>query len=335
MSEEEVSAGSITVRHFYEFGAHRLKMKLEAGADGLRRPITNARVQKTGLALANFVECTTRDRVQLMGRTEMTYLETLKPGPRMKMLDNLFSCEPACFVLTAGMAVPDYLREVADRRRTPLFTSPHESIDAIDLITHFLDVQLAPRMSIHGNLLDIFGLGVLLIGESGVGKSECALELIARGHRLVADDNVEIKLVENEVLLGSCPEEIRYLMELRGIGLIDVKDLFGVGSVRDSKKIELVIRLEHWRDGIEYPRLGVEDQYHSFIGINIPYVIMPVAPGRNLAILVEVAARNQLLKIKGVNVAKRVTRRLDRKLRRSKEAKDFKTTIGEGAGLFE
>ncbi|HUX08136.1 MAG TPA: HPr(Ser) kinase/phosphatase [Acidobacteriota bacterium] len=335
MSEEETNAGSITVRQFYEFGAKRLKMKLEAGADGLSRPITNARVQKTGLALANFVECTTRDRVQLMGRTEMTYLETLEPEQRMQTLDNLFGCEPACFVVTAGISVPDYLREVADRHRMPLFSSPQESIDAIDLITHFLDLQLAPRMSIHGNLLDIFGLGVLLIGESGVGKSECALELIARGHRLVADDNVEIKLVENEVLLGSCPEEIRYLMELRGIGLIDVKDLFGIGSVRDSKKIEVVIGLEHWQDEIEYPRLGVDDQHQSFFGINIPYVIMPVAPGRNLAILVEVAARNQLLKIKGVNVAKRVTRRLDRKLRRSGKAKDLKTAIGDGAGLFE
>jgi HPr kinase/phosphorylase len=336
MSEEnQQGAGSITVRQFYEFGAKRFKLKLEAGAEGLRRPITNARVQKTGLALANFVECTTEDRVQLLGRTEMSFLEQLEPGPRMKMLHNLFSCRPACFIITAGIPAPDYLKEVAESHQTPLFSSFQESIHAIDLITHFLDVQLAPRMSIHGNLLDIFGLGVLLIGDSGVGKSECALELIARGHRLVADDNVEIKLVENEVLLGTCPEEIRYLMELRGIGLIDVKDLFGVGSVRESKKIELAIGLEHWRDGVEYPRLGMEEMHQSFLGINLPYVIMPVAPGRNLAILVEVAARNQLLMLKGVNVARRVTRRLDRKLRKSRKAQDSSSIIGEGAGLFE
>jgi HPr kinase/phosphorylase len=335
MPENEQGAGSITVQQFYEFGAKRLKMKLEGGAEGLLRPITNARVQKTGLALANFVECTTQDRVQLLGRTEMSYLEQLKPGPRTKMLDNLFGCRPACFVITAGIQAPDYLRDVADRHQTPLFTSPQESIHAIDLITHFLDLQLAPRMSIHGDLLDIFGLGVLLLGESGVGKSECALELVARGHRLVADDIVEIKLVENEVLLGSCPEEIRYLMELRGIGLVDVKDLFGVGSVRESKKIEMAIGLEPWREEIRYPRLGVEDQHYTFFSINIPYVIMPVAPGRNLAILVEVAARNQLLKIKGINVARRVTRRFDRKLRRSNKSQDLSTIIGDGAGLFE
>jgi len=292
-------------------------------------------VQKTGLALADFAECTTAERVQLLGRTEMRFLERLEPERRLRMLEALFSCDPACFVITAGHEAPDYLCQVADRFKTPLFTSPKESAHAIDLITHFLDIQLAQRTSVHGDLLDIFGLGVLLLGKSGVGKSECALELIARGHRLVADDVVEIKLVENEVLLGSCPEEIRFLMELRGIGLIDVKELFGVGAVRESKKIELAIGLEQWRSGKQYSRVGLEEHHYSFFDINIPYVIMPVAPGRNLAILVEVAARNQLLRLKGVNVARRVSRRLERKMHRSQKKKGLNTIVKEGAGLFE
>ena len=335
MAGEEQEPRTISVQQFYEFGARRLGMKLAAGSDGLRRVISNGRVQKTGLALANFVEVTTQERVQLLGRTEMQYLEQLKPKPRAEMLENLFECQPACFLISNGAAAPDYLCEVADRFQTPLFTSPVESADVIDLITHFLDIQLAPRTSVHGDLLDIFGLGVLLQGGSGVGKSECALDLVARGHRLVADDVVEIKLVENEVLLGSCPEEIRYLMELRGIGLIDVKELFGVGAVRESKKIELAIGLELWRDGEQYSRTGLERKHCSFFGIKIPYVIMPVAPGRNLSILVEVAARNQLLKLKGVDVAQRVTRRHSRRLKRSSEKKLLRTMIKDGAGLFE
>jgi HPr kinase/phosphorylase len=176
---------------------------------------------------------------------------------------------------------------------------------------------------------------VLLVGESGVGKSECALELVARGHRLVADDIVEIRLVENEVLIGSCPERIRYLMEVRGIGLIDIKDLFGVGSVRESKKIELVIKLEQWRESQDYSRIGLKDQVESFLGIGLPCIIMPVAPGRSLSILVEVAARNQLLKLKGINVARRVSRRLNRALKRASTRKDLRGIASQGPGLFE
>ena len=335
MDEREGERHSITVQQLFEFNKKRLRMKLAAGAEGLQREISNARVQKTGLALANFVECCSRERVQILGRTEMRYLEQLEENERERMLEKLFGCELACFLIAAGGTTPDYLRRAADASGTPLFTTELDSVSAIDMITHFLDLQLAPRATIHGNLLDIFGLGVLLIGESGVGKSECAIELVARGHRLVADDVMEISLVENEVLLGSCPEKVRYLMELRGIGVIDIKALFGVGSVRESKKIELVIKLEHWRQGIEYSRLGIREKTYAFLGIELPYVIMPVAPGRNLSILVEVAARNQLMKLKGVNVARRVTRRLDRELQRPAPSPSLKEGSKGGVGLFE
>jgi HPr kinase/phosphorylase len=335
MAETGDSINSITVREFYTYGRKNWQLKLLAGGEGLNKVITSARVQKTGLALANFLECSTRERVQLLGNTEMQYLRQLDNKVREQTLENLLGCDLACFVVTAGNTVPEYLVEAMERNKTPLFSTKIDSNHIIDLITHFLDYLLAPRQNIHGDLLDIFGLGVLLVGDSGVGKSECALELIARGHRLVADDIVEIKLVENEILIGSCPEHIRYLMEVRGIGLIDIKDLFGVGSVRESKKIELVVKLEHWREGEDYTRLGISDLQESFFGIDIPCIAMPVAPGRNLSILVEVAARNQLLKIKGINVAKRVSRRLDRALRKDKDTSSVKKVIIEGAGLFE
>jgi HPr kinase/phosphorylase len=336
VSRQESKSKSLTVQQFLEFGAKRLKMRMVAGAEGLRKLISSGRVQKTGLALADFTECITRERVQMLGRTEMHYLAQLPSDQRKEMLENLLSCDLACLIITTGEAAPPYLIEAADKHQTPLFTSPLESTEAIDLITHYLDLQLAPSTSLHGALLDIFGLGVLLIGDSGVGKSECALELIARGHRLVADDVVEIMLVENEVLIGTCPQALRYLMELRGIGLIDIKDLFGVGSVRDSKKIELVIKLERWKDDVQYSRLGVKERRYGIFGIDLPYVIMPVAPGRNLGILVELAARNQLLKLRGVHVARRVSRKLDSRLKQAAPADEKKIkSEKKGAGLFE
>jgi HPr kinase/phosphorylase len=326
---------AISVQEFYRYGLKNWHFRRVAGAEGLGNKITSSRVQKTGLALAGFLECSTRERVQLLGKTEMLFLSSLSNKQRIETFEKLLGCNLACFVVTNGIRAPKYLRELMNKHKTPLFTTRLESSHIIDLITHYLDYQMAPRQSLHGDLLDIFGLGVLIMGESGAGKSECALELIARGHRLVADDIVEIKLVENEVLLGSCPEHIRYLMEIRGIGLIDIKDLFGVGAVRESKKVELVVRLEHWREDKDYTRLGIADRTVEHLGIKIPCIDMPVAPGRNLSILVEVAARNQLLKFKGINVAERVSRRLDRALKKAQKRRSVKEFIIEGAGLFE
>ena len=333
MSEQQIS--TISVEEFYKHGYRNWNLRLIAGREGLNNPISSNRIQKTGLALANFLECSTSERVQILGNTEMQYLEHLEPDARSLHIENLLKCGLASFIVTNGNKVPDYLRELMNKYNTPLFTSKLESIKIIDLITHYLDYMLAPRKGIHANLLDIFGLGVMIFGESGVGKSECALELVARGHRLVADDIVEVKLVENEVLLGTCPEHIRYLMEVRGIGLIDVKDMFGVGSVRESKKIEMVVNLIPWEQGRNYQRLGAKEEFEDILGIKIPVISLPVAPGRNLGILVEVAARHQLLRIKGVNVAQRIINRMDRALKRqNKKSKLPKKTI-EGAGLFE
>lgn len=326
---------SITVQQFYRYGMKRWNLNLLAGTEGLGNIISSARVQKTGLSLTGFLECTTRERVQILGNTEMQYLKKVTESKRREMLNQLLSCNLCCFIITQGHDAPDYLVEIMNEFKTPLMTTKLDSIEMIDHSTHYLDYVLAPRTSLHGSLLDIFGLGVMIIGESGVGKSECALDLVNSGHRLVADDIVQIRLVENEVLLGSCPEEIRYLMEVRGIGLIDIKDLFGVGSVRESKKIELIINLIPWQEGADYTRLGINEEKKKYLGIGIPCINMPVAPGRNLSMLVEVAARNQLLKYKGINVAKRISKKLDRALKKQEKKPSFSNINVEGAGLFE
>jgi HPr kinase/phosphorylase len=192
-----------------------------------------------------------------------------------------------------------------------------------------LDTYLAARGTIHGVLLDILGLGVLVIGESGIGKSECALDLIVRGHRLVADDAVELRCLAQSSVLGSCPELTRHHMEIRGLGLINVRDLFGVASTRTSKRVELVVQLERWETGREYDRLGVDDNYYELLGIRIPMIRMPVAPGRNVAILVEVAARNQLLRVRGDHAARRLVERANQQLEPAARADEPELEHGE------
>jgi HPr kinase/phosphorylase len=223
----------------------------------------------------------------------------------------------SCFVVTGGIKVHDELIEIADRQDVPLLTTDLPDSTTIDALTRFLEDRLAPRIVVHGVLLDIYGLGVLLLGDSGVGKSESALDLISRGHRLVSDDVVEIKR-RGDVLVGTGPELTRYHMELRGLGIVNVKDLFGVAAVRMTKFVEYIIRLDTWKDGKRYDRLGLDDQSHEILGFELPYVEMPVGPGRNIAVLIEVAARNHLLKLKGYHPAKQLARRLGERLHPSR-----------------
>ena len=197
----------------------------------------------------------------------------------------------------------------------PLLSTPIATPIAIAKLTAILEDSLAERTIIHAVLMDILGLGVLIVGESGIGKSECALDLIVRGHRLVADDTVEIRRRAESVLIGTCPDLTRHHMEVRGLGLINIKDLFGVASTRSSKRVELVVQLERWEPGREYERLGLDDAHYEILGLRVPLIRMPVAPGRNVAILVEVAARNQLLRARGHHAARELAARLERQLR--------------------
>ena len=291
-----------------------LDLELLAGGDGLHRRITIPHPQKTGLALSGFDAYLRGGRVLVFGESEVRYLEGLPPPERTAVVRRVMEHELPCLLITDGFAPPPELAIEADRGRVPLLRTRAATPEAMSRLSAVLDTYLAARGVIHGVLMDLLGLGVLVVGESGIGKSECALDLVVRGHRLVADDAVEVRSRAQSFVLGSCPELTRHHMEIRGLGLINVQDLFGVASTRTSKRIELVVQLERWEHGREYNRLGLDESYYELLGIRIPMIRMPVAPGRNIAILVEVAARNQLLRARGHHAARRLVERLNGEL---------------------
>jgi HPr kinase/phosphorylase len=292
-----------------------LPIELLAGKDGLDRLITNPHIQKTGLALAGFQAYLKPGRVLIFGESEIRYLESLEPSARLATLCLALTLDVPCVLITGGFdALPEMLL-AAERATRPLLRTPVATPTAIAKLTSILEDSLAERTVMHAVLLDILGLGVLIVGESGIGKSECALDLIVRGHRLVADDTVEVRRRAETILIGTCPELTRHHMELRGLGLINVKDLFGIASTRSSKRLELVVQLERWDQSREYERLGLDEDYYEVLGLRVPLIRMPVAPGRSIATLVEVAARNQLLRSRGHHAARALADRLEQTLR--------------------
>jgi HPr kinase/phosphorylase len=297
--------------------AFGLPLDLLAGGGGLDRVITSPHIQKTGLALAGFHEYLRPGRVLIFGESEIRYLESLEPTARAKALRLALTHDFPCVLITGGFTPPPELVVESERAKLPLLKTPIVTPTAIAKLSSILEDTLAERTVLHAVLMDILGLGVLIAGESGIGKSECALDLIVRGHRLVADDTVEIRRRAETILIGTCPDLTRHHMELRGLGLINVKDLFGIASTRSSKRVELVVQLERWDPAREYERLGLDDEFYEVLGLRIPLIRMPVAPGRNIAILVEVAARNQLLRARGHHAARLFADRLERTLQQS------------------
>ena len=295
-----------------------LSLALLAGRVGLARRITVPRIQKPGLALTGYVEQVHPERVQVLGATEMSYLDRLTPEARRSGIANLVGLEPACICLTRGLPAPDELKRLCDEHGVALFSSPLMSSVFIDRVTKYLEDQLSPTTSIHGVLMDVLGVGILLLGKSGIGKSEAALDLVMRGHRLVADDIVDIRKRPPDTVFGSGSEIIKHHMEIRGLGIINIKDLFGIAAVRDTKKIELVVELVEWREDEEYDRLGVEDLTYKILDIEIPQIRIPVRPGRNMTSIIEVAARNQLLKIQGHHSAREFQDRLNKAIAEAK-----------------
>ena len=302
---------AITVRGLLEARPESVGLTIEllAGANGLERHITSPYIQKTGLALAGFHEYLQAGRILLFGDSEVRFLESMEPDARRHALAKCFSELLPCLLVTGGAELPDEVAEEGERAAVPVLRTSVSTATAIGKLTAILEDRLAAREIIHGVLLDILGLGVLIVGESGIGKSECALDLVVRGHRLVAADTVEGRRRAESIVLGACPELTRHHMEVRGLGLINIRDLFGVASTRTSKRVELVVQLDRWDPDREYDRLGLDDDSYDLIGLKVPVIRMPVAPGRNLAILVEVAARNQLLRMRGINAARELVKR--------------------------
>jgi HPr kinase/phosphorylase len=296
-----------------------LELELLAGEAGLDRQVSVPRIQKPGLALAGFVGQVRPERVQILGATELGYLASLPPAEARRGIDGFLSVEPACVIVTKGLDVPMDLIEVANQLRVPVLRTRMVSSGAIDTVQQFIEYALAPTASLHGVLVDVLGVGVLLMGKSGIGKSEAALELIMRGFRLVADDLVEVRRIGGEVLVGRASELIKHHMEVRGLGIINIKDMFGVAAVRDEKKIELVLELARWDENESPDRLGLDEMAYDILGVPVPMLRIPVSPGRNVSSLIEVAARNRLLQVRGHHSAREFQERLDQALAAARE----------------
>ncbi len=281
-----------------------LELTLVAGAIGLSHRVSSARIQKPGLALTGYTEHLHPDRIQVLGNTEISYLGQLSPDRALTYVTALCSFPISCFIVTKGLTPPPFLREITEQAGIPLLVTPHQSSTFISLITKFLEERLLPTTNIHGVLVDVLGVGVLLLGKSGIGKSECALDLVIRGHRLVADDIIFIKKKMPAALVGQAAQVIQHHMEIRGLGIINIKDLYGVSSIREKKIIEMVIELVDWDATVEYDRLGIDERVYTILGVDLPHLTIPVRPGRNLTSIIEVAARNHLLKQMGYHAAK-------------------------------
>lgn len=272
--------------------------------------IANNEVNRPSLQIAGFFEYFDNTRIQVIGMVETSYLLHLDANSRMSALEALFEKQPPLVIITRGMDALPEMEQVAIKNNVPLMRTSLSTSRFMAALIAYLNIHLAPRITMHGVLVEVYGEGILLLGDSGVGKSETAIELVKRGHRLIADDAVEIKRVSDSTLVGSSPEIIRHFVELRGIGIVDVRRIFGMGAIKDTEKIDLVINLEIWKDKKQYDRLGLSTQYNTILDIEVPSITLPVKPGRNLAVVIEVAAMNNRQKRMGYNAAEALNNRL-------------------------
>ncbi len=300
----------ITVNEMYKELKSRLKLKLITPEVRLVRKIRSTDAHRPGLAFSGYYDYFAYDRVQILGQTEINYFNTLSLEQVKRSLNKFFTYKIPCLIVSRNQKIPPLLIKKAIKAQVPIFKSPLTTAKLTAMITVFLDEQRAPEISIHGTFVDVYGIGVLLLGKSGVGKSECALELIERGHRLVADDVVEINLKAGSILMGYSSEIIGHHMEIRGLGIINIVDIFGVGAVRNQKRVRLVVTLEKWSSRREYERLGLEERTFELIGFKLPHLVIPVRPGRNIPVLIEVAALTQREKGMGINPAQEFNKRL-------------------------
>jgi HPr kinase/phosphorylase len=313
----------ITVAEFVARAPEGLPLAFVAGAGGAgARRLVTPRIQKLGLALAGFPHYVHEGRVQIVGASELQFLGQLTSEERRAAVGRLELEKISCILVTKGLMPPAELVEAAEAAALPLIQTPLVSSVAITAVTEYLEEALAPRETRHGVLLDLYGLGVLIEGKSGVGKSECALDLIMRGHQLVADDIVEVRRRRPGLLMGGAPDLLREHMEIRGLGILNIRELFGVSAISGPKQLGLDIRLVRWGEAGDVDRLGLEERTVDVLGVAVPYFVLPVSPGRNLATLVETAVRVHLMRLRGYNAAESFVARHDASLRRG----------GEGAG---
>lgn len=299
-----------------------LQIRLVSGENGLNKEITGSEMNRPGLTLAGFFDFFAYDRIQIFGLGETAFLNQLAPDKKGEIYNQFFSYNVLCCVFTHNETPDDNLLELAGSRGVPVLVTKHSTTKFISLATHIIEEVFAPAVSLHGTLVEVYGIGVLLIGKSGVGKSECALELVERNHRLVADDIVEVRKIDESLLMGSGSEIIRHHLEIRGLGIINVKDLYGIGAVRNRKRIELVVLLEEWDSSKYYDRLGIDEKRYSILDLEVPFITVPVRPGRNIPIIIETAALNQRLKKMGVYSAQDLDTRIQEWIKTQEQCND-------------
>ena len=301
----------LTVREILDDPRLGLNVRLVAGATGLDRSIDHPRIQKSGLALVGHTRGVVPTRLQVLGETELSYAESLSREEQQRAAECLFSLNVSGVMVTRGVDPPQPFCEAAERTGTPLVVCAERSSAVIAAIHALLDERLAPRTRIHGVLVDVFEVGVLLLGKSGIGKSECALELVMRGHRLVADDVIECDYRPPGMVFGQPAVLLRHHIEVRGLGVLNIKDLFGVTAIRERKRIDLVVELSLWREEATYDRIGLEDRHREVLGISIREVALPVRPGRDMSSIIEIAARDELLRQAGHHSARDFVQQLE------------------------
>jgi HPr kinase/phosphorylase len=307
----ETRKRSITVGFLYDVTRERFKLQKLNGENGFANEIKDKNLHRPGLALAGYVGLFTYDRVQIMGNTEIRYLKSLDAPQRRVSFTTLLEFQIPCVILTNGNTIDDELLEAASAKGIPVFGTPFSTTKVSYFLADFLDDQFAPQVMVHGSLVDVYGIGVLVAGRSGIGKSEIALDLVERGHRLVADDVVMITRKGEGILIGAGTDLVKHFMEVRGLGLIDVRSMFGIRAIRYHKRVEIVVELEEWRPDEDYTRTGLDDLTVSVLEVEVPLVKLPIFPGKNVTVITEVIALNYLLKHYGYDAAKVFAKRLE------------------------
>jgi len=300
----------ITVRTLLTERQSPLKLKLVCSENGLNRKITSSDFHRPGLALSGFVDLFTWNRVQILGNTEMSYLSGLDKNALRKSVDRFIEFEIPAIIVTNDNPIPEDLIQAATRRYISIFSTPYSTTKLVHLLSEYLEDKFAARTSIHGSLVDVYGIGILITGRSGIGKSEVALDLVERGHRLVTDDLVIITKKAEDVLIGSGKELSEHILEIRGIGLVDVKRIFGIRGVRMQKRVEVELHLVEWQKDMEYDRTGLDDKTTEILGVEISQIVLPINPGKNITVIAETIAMNHLLRMHGYHTAKEFNKRL-------------------------
>ncbi len=304
--KKEISVGFLFDATKEKFRLHPLN-----GENGFENRIKDKNLHRPGLALAGYVELFTYDRVQLMGNTEIKYLNSLDKAQRRSAFMTLLEFKIPCIILTNNNTLDKDLLEAASTRGIPVFGTPFETTKLVYFLADFLDDQFAPQMVLHGSFVDVYGVGVLMMGRSGIGKSEIALDLVERGHRLVADDVVMVTRKGEGILMGSGTDLVKHFMEIRGLGLLDIRSMFGIRAIRFQKRVEIVVELEDWKPNHDYTRTGLDDETMKLADVEIPHVKLPIFPGKNVTVITEVIALNYLLKHYGYDAAKEFASRLE------------------------